>query len=57
MWSALLALLQAIPGITHLLDKLIPTRDERSTSKVRQEKQRERNAIDDWMDRGSGPSA
>jgi hypothetical protein len=47
--------LQAIPVIGGIIDKLIPTRKERESDSIRRQKQRERQAIDDWIDRGSGP--
>jgi hypothetical protein len=55
MWAALVALLQAIPVIGRIINKLIPTRKERESDSIRRQKQRERQAIDDWIDRGGGP--
>jgi hypothetical protein len=54
MWGALVALLRAIPVLGEIIDKLIPTRKEREVESIRREKQRERQAIDDWIDRGGG---
>jgi hypothetical protein len=54
MWAALIALLRAIPILGGIIDKLIPTRKEREVESIRREKQRERQAIDDWIDRGGG---
>lgn len=55
MWTAILALIQAIPVLGGIIDKIIPTRRERETEAIRQQKQRERQSIDDWVDRDSGP--
>jgi len=55
MWATVLAFLQAIPVIGRVLDKLIPSREERHIEAVRKEKARERQWIDDWIDRGSPP--
>jgi hypothetical protein len=54
MWAALIALLRAIPVLGEIIDKLIPTRKEREVESIRRQKQRERQAIDDWIDRGGG---
>jgi len=40
MWAALVALLQAIPVIGRIINKLIPTRKEREVESIRREKQR-----------------
>jgi len=55
MWTAIFAILQAISSALRTLEKLTPTRRESQIEKIRKEKQRERQSIDDWIDRG-GPS-
>jgi hypothetical protein len=55
MWTAILTLLHAIPVLGGIIDKIIPTRRERETEVIRRQKQRERQSIDDWVDRWSGP--
>jgi len=52
MWTAILALLQSVPVVARIVDKLTPTRQERQIDKIRNEKQTERKKIDDWIDRG-----
>jgi DNA polymerase III alpha subunit len=54
MWSALLALLRFIPILGGIIDKFIPTRHERENSAINRQKQRERESIDNWVDRGGG---
>lgn len=56
MWAAMVALLHAIPVIGGIIDKLVPTRKERETDSIRRQKQRERQEVDDWVDRGGPPS-
>ena len=55
MWSAIFALLQTIPVLARIVEKLTPTRRERQIDKIRTDKQHEREKIDDWMDRGGTP--
>jgi len=55
MWTALLALLQSVPIVARIVEKLTPSRRERQIDKIRSEKQHERETIDDWMDRGGTP--
>lgn len=55
MWAAILAFLQSIPILGKIVDKLIPSREERQIDAIRKEKQRERQWIDDWVDRGDHP--
>lgn len=57
MWAAFLAFLQAIPALGQLLNKLLPDRKERQIDAIRKEKKREREDIDDWIDRGGPPMA
>jgi len=52
MWAAILALLQSVPVVARIVEKLTPTRQERQIDKIRNEKQTERKKIDDWIDRG-----
>jgi len=52
MWAAILALLQSVPVVAQIVEKLTPTRQERQIDKIRNEKQTEREKIDDWIDRG-----
>ena len=52
MWTAILALLQSVPVVARIVEKLTPTRRERQIDKIRNEKQIEREKIDDWIDRG-----
>jgi hypothetical protein len=56
MFAAFLALLQAIPVIGRVVDKLLPSREERRETLIRKEKQRERDKIDEWIDRGGPPA-
>ena len=51
MWTAILALLQAVPVVARIVEKLTPTRRERQTDKIRNDKQHERKDLDDWIDR------
>ena len=55
MWTAILALLQSVPVVARIVEKLTPTRRERQIDKIRNDKQHERKKIDDWMDRGGTP--
>jgi len=55
MWTAILALLQSVPVVARIVEKLTPTRRERQIDKIRSDKKHERNKIDDWMDRGGTP--
>jgi len=55
MWTAILALLQAVPVVARIVEKLTPTRRERQTDKIRNDKQHERKDLDDWIDRGGTP--
>jgi len=53
MWSALFALIQSVPIFARILEKLMPTRGERQTDKIRNDKQHERKNLDAWVDRSS----
>jgi len=55
MWPAILALLQSVPVVARIVEKLTPTRRERQIDKIRTDKQHEREKIDDWIDRGGTP--
>jgi len=55
MWTAILALLQSVPIMARIVEKLTPTRRERQIDKIRTDKQHEREKIDDWIDRGGTP--
>jgi hypothetical protein len=55
MWSAILALLQSVPVVARIIDKLTPTRSECQTDRIRTAKHHERQQIDTWIDRGSRP--
>ncbi|MFZ4599687.1 MAG: hypothetical protein ACOYNN_13665 [Terrimicrobiaceae bacterium] len=55
MWTAILALLQSVPVVARIVEKLTPTRRERQIDKIRDTKQHEREKIDDWVDRGGTP--
>jgi hypothetical protein len=55
MWTAILALLQSVPVVARIVEKLTPTRRERQIDKIRADKQHEREKIDSWVDRGGNP--
>ena len=55
MWTAILALLQSVPVVARIVEKLTPTRRERQIDKIRDTKQHEREKIDGWIDRGGTP--
>jgi len=55
MWTAILALLQSVPVVARVVEKLTPTRRERQIEKIRTDKQHEREKIDSWVDRGGTP--
>jgi len=55
MWPAILALLQSVPVVARIVEKLTPTRRERQIEKIRTDKQHERQKVDDWIDRGGTP--
>ena len=55
MWTAILALLQSVPVVARIVEKLTPTRRERQIDKIRKDKQHEREKIDGWIDRGGTP--
>jgi len=55
MWTAILALLQSVPILARIIEKLTPTRRERQITKIQNDKQHERKSIDDWIDRGGTP--
>jgi hypothetical protein len=55
MWTAILALLQSVPVVARIVEKLTPTRRERQIEKIRTDKQHEREKIDSWVDRGGNP--
>lgn len=55
MWTAILALLQSVPIVARIIDKLTPSRRDWQIGKIHSAKQNEREQIDSWIDRGSGP--
>ena len=55
MWPAILALLQSVPVVARIVEKLTPTRRERQIDKIRNDKQHEREKLDAWIDRGGTP--
>ncbi len=55
MWTAILALLQSVPIMARIVEKLTPTRRERQIENIRTDKQHEREKIDDWIDGGGTP--
>jgi len=55
MWSAIIALLQSVPVVARIVEKLTPTRRERHIEKIREDKQHEREKIDAWVGRGGTP--
>lgn len=55
MWPAILALLQSVPVVARIVEKLTPTRRERQIDKIRTDKQHGREKIDAWVDRGDSP--
>lgn len=56
MLEAIIAFLQSIPVLGSLLDKLIPDQLQRRIDAIHKEKKREREQIDDWIDRGGPPT-
>jgi hypothetical protein len=54
MWAGILAFLQAIPWLGRILERFVPSREEQRQRDIRLQKQREREAIDRWID-GDGP--
>ena len=48
MWPAILALLQSVPVVARIVEKLTPTRRERQIDKIRSDKQNEREKLDSW---------
>jgi len=54
MWAVILAFLQAIPWLGRIVERLVPSREERRQREIRSQKQHEREAIDRWID-GDGP--
>jgi len=55
MWTAILALLQSVPIMARIVEKLTPTHREQQIDKTRKDKQHEREKIDAWVDRGGTP--
>jgi len=55
MWTAILALLQTVPVVARIVEKLTPTRREQQIDKIRTDKQHEREQIDTWVDRSGIP--
>jgi hypothetical protein len=55
MWPAILTLLQSVPVVARIVEKLTPTRRERQIDKIRSDKQNEREKLDSWIDRGGTP--
>ena len=55
MWSAIFALLQTIPALAWILEKLTPTHRDRQIDRTRKDKQHEREKIDAWVDRDGTP--
>ena len=55
MWPAIIALLQSVPVVARIVEKLTPTRRERQIDKIRSDKQNEREKLDSWIDRGGTP--
>lgn len=55
MWSAFVALIQAVPVVARIVEKLTPSRRESRTNAIRKDKEHERDQIDTWVDRGSRP--
>ena len=55
MWSAILALIQAVPVVARIVEKLTPSRRESQINKIRKDKQHERDQVDTWVDRGGRP--
>lgn len=52
MWAAILAFLAPL---ARLAEKLLPTREQWLNDRIRNEKKREREWIDRWVDKGSPP--
>lgn len=55
MWTAILAIIQSVPVMARIIEKLTRIRRGRQIDKIRNEKQHEREKIDDWIDRGGTP--
>ena len=55
MWTAILAIIQSVPVVARIIEKLTQIRRGRQINKIRNDKQHEREKIDDWIDRGGTP--
>ena len=55
MWTAILAIIQSVPIMARIIEKLTRIRRGRQIDKIRNDKQHEREKIDDWIDRGGTP--
>ena len=55
MWTAILAIIQSVPVMARIIEKLTQIRRGRQIDKIRNDKQHEREKIDDWIDRGGTP--
>ena len=55
MWTAILAIIQSVPVVARIIEKLTRIRRGRQIDKIRNDKQHERKKIDDWIDRGGTP--
>ena len=55
MWTAILAIIQSVPIMARIIEKLTRIRRGRQIDKIRNDKQHERKKIDDWIDRGGTP--
>ena len=55
MWTAILAIIQSVPVVARIIEKLTQIRRGRQIDKIRNDKQHEREKIDDWIDRGGTP--
>ena len=55
MWTAILAIIQSVPVVARIIEILTQIRRGRQIDKIRNDKQHEREKIDDWIDRGGTP--
>jgi len=46
MWTAILAIIQSVPVVVRIMEKLTPSQRGRQIDKIRNDKQHEREQID-----------
>ena len=55
MWTAILAIIQSVPVVARIIEKLTQIRRGRQIANIRNDNQHEREKLDDWIDRGGTP--